>query len=164
MIALPSDISTRPKRYDPELKADLDALRLNGEDWFEVVGGENGEGAVIVSRTTAPVDFVELLADRTVNLVPVDTIDEILRGVDAATQTVGIFPDALAAELCHRMALHGAQRFVSLGYAFNGPGPVGPHDGIEPLRRMCKWILREIPAADAMPLWEETEGRATVVS
>jgi hypothetical protein len=164
LMNLPSDVSTRPKRYDPLLKADVDALRLNGEDWFEVIGGEDGEGAVIVSHMATPVDFFESLNDRTVNLVPVDSIDEILAAVNAYTQTVGIFPDDLIPELSHQMTLHGAQRFVSLGYSLNGPGPVGPHDGIEPLRRICKWIIREIPGPSYTPLWELSEGEAMFVA
>lgn len=164
MLKLPSGISTKPKRYDPQLKAEVDALRLNGEDWYKIIGGEDGEGAVIVSQMASPVDFVDYLADRTVNLVPVDTVDEVLAAVDASTQTVGIFPDDFGSQLCHTMSLYGAQRFVSLGYSFNGPGPIGPQDAIEPVRRMCKWIVREIPAATRTPLWELAEGSASVVA
>ena len=164
IMRLPRDLSTRPKRYDPTLKAHVDALRLN-DDWYTVIGGEDGEGAIIVSHTADRVDFYEYLADRTVNLIPVDTLDEVLDAVDAYTQTIGIFPESLRDELRHKMALHGGQRFVSLGYAFNGPGLVGPQDGIEPLRRMCKWIISEQPMSDARkPLWECAEGEATMVS
>jgi hypothetical protein len=164
LLKLPSDVSTKPKRYDPQLMADVEALRLNGEDWFEVIGGQDGEGAVIVSQTSAPVDFYESLNDRTVNLVPVDSIDEILDAVDAYTQTVGIFPEELIPQLSHQMTLHGAQRFVPLGYSLNGPGPVGPHDGIEPLRRICKWIIRELPGSGYTPLWEMSDGEAMFVA
>lgn len=73
-------------------------------------------------------------------MIPVDTLDEVLGAVDSYTQTVGVFPDDLMPLVRHKAALHGGQRFVSLGYAFNGPGLVGPQHGIEPLRRMCKWI------------------------
>jgi hypothetical protein len=160
---LPSDLSTKPKKYDPQLKANVDALRLS-DDWYEVIGGRDGEGAVIVSRLAEPVNFVETLADRTVNLVPVDTLDEVLGAVDSYTQTVGVFPDDLMPLVRHKMALHGGQRFVSLGYAFNGPGLVGPQDGIEPLRRMCKWIVTEQPNAALKPLWERTEGESALVA
>ncbi|HLY54569.1 MAG TPA: acyl-CoA reductase [Stellaceae bacterium] len=152
MLALPPQISTRPKAYDPELKSHVDALRKASE-WHTVFGGKDGEGAVIVSHMAEPVDFFELLADRTVNLIPVDTLDEVLEAVDAYTQTVGVFPDDLLPVVRHRMALHGAQRFVALGYCFGGPGLVGPQDGIEPLRRMCKWIIQETADPAAMPLW-----------
>lgn len=163
ILNLPSDLSTKPKRYDPVLKAQVDTLRLN-DDWYTVIGGKDGEGAVIVSHTADRVEFYEYLADRTVNLVPVDTLDEVLKVVDSYTQTVGIFPEDLREQLRHKMALHGGQRFVSLGYAFNGPGLVGPQDGIEPLRRMCKWIISEQPLPGRKPLWECVEGEVALVA
>ncbi|TAL02165.1 MAG: long-chain-fatty-acyl-CoA reductase [Rhodospirillaceae bacterium] len=163
MMKLPSDLSTKPKHYNPQLKADIDALRLN-DDWYDIIGGQDGEGAVIVSHTSDAVEFAETLDDRTVNLVPVDTLDEVLGAVDAYTQTVGVFPDDLMPLVRHKAALHGGQRFVSLGYAFNGPGLVGPQDGIEPLRRMCKWIVSEKPGAGLKPLWERGEGETALVA
>ncbi|TAL04265.1 MAG: long-chain-fatty-acyl-CoA reductase [Rhodospirillaceae bacterium] len=163
IMKLPGDLSTKPKRYDPQLKANVDALRMN-DDWYEVVGGQDGEGAVIVSHTAEAVEFAEALADRTVNLIPVDTLDEVLAAVDSYTQTVGIFPDDLMPVLRHKMALHGGQRFVSLGYAFTGPGLVGPQDGIEPLRRMCKWIVTERPTSKLKPIWERAEGETALVA
>jgi hypothetical protein len=163
IMKLPSSLSTKPKRYDPELRAKVDALRLS-DDWYTVIGGKDNEGAVIVSHTAERVDFYEHLADRTVNLIPVDTLDEVLDVVDSYTQTVGIFPDNLLEELRHRIALHGGQRVVSLGYSFNGPGLVGPQDGIEPMRRMCKWIISELPLPGVKPLWEYEEGDPAMVA
>ncbi len=163
MMKLPSDLSTKPKRYDSNLKSQVDTLRLN-DDWYTVVGGKDGEGAVIVSHTSDRVDFYEYLADRTVNLVPVDTLDEVLEVVDAYTQTVGIFPESLREKVRHLGALCGGQRFVSLGYSFNGPGLVGPQDGIEPLRRMCKWIISEEPLPGRKPFWEMREGEVSMVA
>jgi hypothetical protein len=163
MMKLPPDLSTKPKRYNPQLKSDIDALRLNDE-WYDVIGGRDGEGAVIVSHTADAVEFAATLDDRTVNLIPVDTLDEVLAAVDSYTQTVGVFPDDLMPLVRHKAALHGGQRFVSLGYAFNGPGLVGPQDGIEPLRRMCKWIVTERPTAALKPLWERGEGESALVA
>ena len=163
MLKLPADLSTKPKRYDPDLRAQVDTLRLN-DDWYTVVGGEDGEGAVIVSHTADPVEFYEYLADRTVNLIPVDTLDEVLGAVDAYTQTVGIYPESMRELIRHKAALHGGQRFVSLGYSFNGPGLVGPQDGIEPMRRMCKWIISEEPLPGRKPLWECADGEAALVA
>ncbi len=150
---LPQALSTKPKRYDPELKLQVDMLRLS-KDFYTVIGGEQGEGAVIVSHTADRVDFWEYLADRTVNLVPVDTLDEVLDVIDAYTQTVGVFPESLREVVRHKGALHGGQRFVALGYAFNGPGLVGPQDGIEPMRRLVKWIISEEPLPEKKPFWE----------
>ena len=114
----------------------------------------NDEGAVLVSHSSDRVEFWEYLADRTVNLIPVDTVEEVLEVIDAYTQTVGIFPEALREVVRHKGALHGGQRFVSLGYAFNGPGLVGPQDGIEPMRRIVKWIISEEPLPGRKPFWE----------
>jgi len=150
---LPEALSTKPKRYDPDLKAQVDTIRLS-DDFYTVIGGKDGEGAVIVSHTPDRVEFWEYLADRTVNLVPADTLEEVLDVVDAYTQTVGIFPESLREMVRHKGALHGGQRFVQLGYAFNGPGLVGPQDGIEPMRRLVKWIISEEPLPSLKPFWE----------
>ncbi len=53
---LPESVSTKAKWFDPELKADIDALRA-APDWYRVHGGSDGEGAVIVSMLDEPVDF-----------------------------------------------------------------------------------------------------------
>jgi hypothetical protein len=79
------------------------------------------DAAVIVSHTSDRVEFWEYLADRTVNLIPVDTLDEVLDVVDAYTQTVGIFPESLREVVRHKGALHGGQRFVSLGTPSTAP-------------------------------------------
>lgn len=163
MHALPEVLTTRPKRYDPELKNSVDALRFS-EDFYTVIGGEQGEGAVIVSHTSDRVDFWEYLADRTVNLIPVDTLDEVLEVIDAYTQTVGIWPESLRETVRHKGALHGGQRFVQLGYVFNGPGLVGPQDGIEPMRRIVKWIISEEPVPGRVPFWEATAKDVKVIA
>ena len=94
MLRLPEVISTKPKRYDPELKSQVDMLRLN-DDFYTVIGGRDEEGAVLVSHTSDRVEFWEYLADRTINIIPVDTLDEVLDVVDAYTQTVGVWPEGL---------------------------------------------------------------------
>ena len=163
MLKLPEALSTKPKRYDPELKSQVDMLRLS-DDFYTVIGGEEGEGAVLVSHTADRVDFWEYLADRTVNLVPVDTLEEVLDVVDAYTQTVGIYPESLREVVRHKGALFGGQRFVRLGYAFNGPGLVGPQDGIEPMRRLVKWIISEEPVEGRKPLWECADDEIALVA
>jgi hypothetical protein len=163
MLRMPESLTTKPKRYDPGLRRQVDVLRLS-EEFYTVIGGRNDEGAVLVSHSSDRVEFWEYLADRTVNLVPVDTLDEVLEGVDAYTQTLGIFPESLREVVRHKCALHGAQRFVSLGYAFNGPGLVGPQDGIEPMRRLVKWIISEEPLPGRVALWEATEDDIKIVA
>ena len=156
MLRLPEVVTTKPKRYNPELKKQVDMLRLS-DDFYTVIGGRNDEGAVLVSHSSDRVEFWEYLADRTVNLIPVDTLEEVLDVVDAYTQTVGVWPDNLWEVVRHKGALHGGQRFVSLGYAFNGAGLVGPQDGIEPMRRIVKWIVSEQPLPGRPKLWEAGE-------
>lgn len=153
MLRLPEVVTTRPKRYDPQLKQWVDTLRLS-DDFYTVIGGKEGEGAILVSHTSDRVDFWEYMADRTINMIPVDDLDEVLDVVDAYTQTVGVWPDNLWETVRHKGALHGGQRFVSLGYAFNGAGLVGPQDGIEPMRRIVKWIVSEQPLPGRPKLWE----------
>lgn len=116
MLQLPPTLSTKPKAYDRELKAHVDALRLD-DDWYRVIGGENDEGAIIVSQLPDSVDFAGMLGDRTANLVPADTLADAIKSTNAYTQTVGVFPEALKDDLQNILPLYGAQRFVSLGYA-----------------------------------------------
>lgn len=154
IMDLPSPFSSMPKSYDKELKSHVDALRLD-DDWYEVIGGERGEGAIIISKLPRKVDFAAYLADRTANLVAVESIDDILLGIDAYTQTVGVWPESLKAELENVIPLYGAQRLVTLGNAlYNGPLIGLSHDGMEPVRRMCKWIANEIAEGitDTSPL------------
>jgi hypothetical protein len=152
LITLPTRTSTKPKRFDRELKANIDSIKLNDE-FYHVIGGDDGEGAVIVSRIPDAVSFATGLIDRVVNLVPVDDLQEVMDAVDSYTQTVGIFPEDLKVKLRDILPLFGAQRFVSLGYA--GMGSIAtPQDAIEPLRRMCKWIVDERSSPSMTPpLW-----------
>jgi hypothetical protein len=155
IMNLPESVSTKPKKYDRELRDRVDALRLSDE-WYRVIGGRDGEGAVIVSQIPEPVDFSETLIDRTVNIVPVDRLEEALAAVNSHTQTVGIFPERLKDDLLNLLPLYGAQRIVSLGYAASYSSlNSNAHDGLEPMRRMGKWILDEIASPETVtPLWK----------
>ncbi|MHA1449992.1 MAG: acyl-CoA reductase, partial [Candidatus Hodarchaeales archaeon] len=111
------------------------------EGFYEVTGGENGEGAVITSLAGEPVEFFP--SCKTVNVIPVDDYSEALDRITIATQTVGIYPEKLKDRLMDQLVARGVQRFVSLGHATAGMIGV-PHDAIEPMRRACKWIVNEI--------------------
>jgi Acyl-CoA reductase (LuxC) len=139
LVVLPDRLSTSAKSYDPELRANVDALRLQDE-WYSVIGGDDGEGCVIVSQLPDAIDFTELLADRTVNIVPVDTLEDVLPKFDSYTQTVGVYPNELQARLRDVAPLYGVQRLVPLGYSGHHTW-CGPHDGLELERRLCKWIV-----------------------
>jgi hypothetical protein len=66
-------------------------------------------------------------------------LPDALRRLTIHTQTIGIYPDELKAMIRDQCALRGGQRIVSLGFATSGNWP-GPHDAIEPMRRMLRWI------------------------
>jgi len=151
MLGLPNTLSTRPRHYDQQLKAHVDALRLDDE-WYKVIGGRDGEGAIICSQLPEPVSFAASLDDRTANLVPVDDLSEMLDAVDAYTQTVGVYPESIKDQLKDVLPLYGAQRIVSLGYAA-AMKFAAPQDGIEPMRRMGKWISNQVasPHTSAAP-------------
>jgi Acyl-CoA reductase (LuxC) len=153
ILDLPEEFSTKPLHFDDELRGYLDAQRVD-DDWYRVIGGEDAEGAVVVSHLDEPVDYSPILSGRVCNLVPVDSIDRVTAAVNAYTQTVGIYPEALKEELRDRLPLFGAQRMVSLGYACSVT-LAGPQDAIEPLRRMCKWIVDEVcDPTEVFPMWE----------
>jgi len=152
MQLLPAAVSTPAKRFDPELRAHLSALRTSPE-YYRVIGGSRDEGAVIVSQLSEPVDFHTLLSGRVANIVPVDTPLDALKYVNAYTQTIGVYPESLKWQLRDKLALHGAQRLTSLGYAASGNTAL-PQDAIEPLRRMVRWIVDETcDTAKVTPLW-----------
>jgi hypothetical protein len=154
LLGLPETVSTRPKSVDPELRDHLLATRLGGDDWFRVIGGNDLEGAVIVSQIDEPVDYAPLLSGRVANVVPVDDVERVTRAVNAYTQTVGIYPESLKRALRDHLPLFGAQRLTSLGYACHVATAM-PQDAIEPVRRMCKWIVEEACAPDTVaPLWQ----------
>ena len=81
-------MSTPAKHFDPELRANLDALKT-APDFYRVIGGVNGEGAVIVSQLDEPVEFHRSLSGRVANLVPVDDPRDVLPAINAYTQTMG---------------------------------------------------------------------------
>lgn len=141
LLALPDYISTKPKYFDLELAAELSALRLD-DTFYSIIGGSDHEGAVIVSKMSEPVDFAQNLGCRVANIVPIDDCVTAIRSVSSATQTIGIYPDSLKRELRDQLAMHGAQRVVSLGFAMSAM-LVLPQDGMEPLRRMCRWVADE---------------------
>ena len=151
--ALPEHISTKPKTFDRELRDHIDASRMTG-DWFRVIGGEQNEGAIIVSQMDEPVDYSPLLSGRVANLVPVDDVKKVTDAVNAYTQTVGIYPESLKRELRDQLPFFGAQRLTSLGYACHVTTAM-PQDAIEPLRRMCKWIVdEECDPEKVFPAWK----------
>jgi hypothetical protein len=153
MMGLPDNVSNKPKSFDRELRANIDGLRAT-PDFYDVIGGREDEGAIIVSKIDDVVDFYPSLSGRVANLVPIDDISDAFRFVNSYTQTVGVYPEALKLRLRDELPLFGAQRIVTLGYAMTA-NPALPQDAIEPTRRMVKWIVdEESPVETCPPLWQ----------
>lgn len=156
MLQLPDNVSNKPKNVDNELRANIDGLRVT-PDFYDVIGGKSGEGAIIVSKLDDVVDFYPSLSGRVANLVPLDDISDAFRFVNSYTQTVGIYPESLKLRLRDELPLFGAQRIVTLGYAMTA-NPALPQDAIEPVRRMVKWIVDEsCTTEECPPLWAAPE-------
>ncbi|MBP6724504.1 MAG: hypothetical protein KA137_06675, partial [Halioglobus sp.] len=80
IMALPSTFSAKPKAYDKKLKSNVDGLRWDDE-WYEVIGGEAGEGAIIISKLPRKVAFAAYLADRNGNFVTGESVDDVQLGI-----------------------------------------------------------------------------------
>jgi hypothetical protein len=150
---LPPELSTPASRPNPELDDELRALELEEELYW--VRGDTLRGGVIVSRFSDRVDCFAKLSNRIVNLVPVPDLHQVLRWCDDTTQTVGLYPERLLLGMRDRLALAGVQRIVPLtGFVPESAGDRGsfpgmPHDGIEPMRRMVRWVVDESGVAKA---------------
>lgn len=136
--SLPPYLSTEAKYVDPALKEELDCMFML-EDWYRVHRDSDTSGAVVVSQTDEPVSFAGGLACRTSNLVPLKSLDQIINRINSSTQTVGVYPNSTKDAIADRLALRGAQIIISLGHVAR-INSVGPMDGIEPERRMLKWL------------------------
>jgi len=140
---LPPNLSTPHKNFDWALKEEIDSVRMMDED-YRLFGGRSNEGAIIVSLDSCPVDFSRILACRVGNLVPIDNIETAVKSVNSYTQTIGIYPESLKEKIRDQLTFQGAQRIVSLGGAATMSAGTERQDGIEPIRRMCKWITDEV--------------------
>jgi hypothetical protein len=142
---LPDWHSTKPKRPDPALDAELEAVALEKE--FYRVIGDTSFGGAVVSRTDDPVEFSNMLNNRIVNLVPVADITRVERWVHGdETQTVGVYPERLREQLRDDLAMYGVQHIGTPRGPRRGAGArrnLNPHDGIEPMRRMVRWVTDE---------------------
>jgi hypothetical protein len=116
-----------------ELRDEIDGLR-NLAPYYRVWGATDGTGMVV--RSEEPVDFYP--TGRLVNVVAVPEVKSVLGHLNAATQTVGVYPDTLREQLRDDLCSVGVQRVTSLGCA--GDTRLGlPHDGFYPMARMVRW-------------------------
>ncbi len=76
LVALPPFISTPPLYPNRDLFDHLESSRMT-DDFYRVFGGEQREGAIVVSQFDEPVDYSPMLSGRVANIVPVDDIDKV---------------------------------------------------------------------------------------
>jgi len=126
---------TRP--LDMDLREQIETMMMMDDD-YRVWGKPDGRGCVI--RSDEPVEFHPI--NKTANVVRVPSLDEAVKYVNVATQTVGFYPFQRMADYRDRLASGGAQRIVRLGEA--GPSTIGnPHDAMYPLHRFVHWMAHE---------------------
>ena len=137
---LPAQLSSVHPDFPVSLRQKIDDVRHDKN--YGVIGVQDAEGGLVVSKQNKPVDFKDDLNGRVANLVPLNRIEDALQFVTTDTQTIGIYPESLKDVLRDRCALRGAQRLTTLGCAvYEGSGY--PHDAIELFRRMVRWIVVE---------------------
>lgn len=120
-----------------DLREEVQTLQLM-DDETKVWGRFDGRGMVIL--TDEPVSFHP--SGKTANVVHVKSLDDAIRYVNVATQTVGIYPEETKVKLRDRLANAGAQRVVRLGSAAKHVAG-SPHDAMFPLQRLVHWMSQE---------------------
>ncbi len=122
---------------DREMREQIEMMQLMDDD-YRVFGELDGTGVVI--HSDEPVDFHPI--NKTANVVRVGSLDEAVKYVNVATQTVGFYPFHRMPDYRDRLASAGAQRITHLGEA--GPSTIGnPHDAMYPLHRFVHWMAHE---------------------
>ena len=125
----------RPLSMD--LREQVETLMML-DDEYGVWGRADGKGLVI--RSEEPVDFHPI--NKIGNVVRVDSLDDAVKYVNVATQTIGFYPPERMADYRDALGAGGAQRVCPLGEA--GPSTYGtPWDGMYPLHRFVHWIVNE---------------------
>lgn len=136
-IAAKAAASGDVRPLDMELKEQVEMLMML-DDEYGTWGRADGKGLVI--RSDEPVDFHPI--NKIANVVRVDSLDDAVKWVNVATQTVGFWPFNRMADYRDRLASGGAQRIVHLGEA--GPSTIGnPHDAMYPMHRFVHWMAHE---------------------
>ncbi|MCU1346371.1 MAG: long-chain-fatty-acyl-CoA reductase [Acidimicrobiia bacterium] len=120
-----------------DIREEVAALRTL-EPLYRVFGSDNGTGLVI--RSDEPVEFFP--SNKTVNVVAVASLDDALRYINVATQTVSIYPPLRKRALRDTLASTGVQRVVPVGGSAAMP-PGLAHDGFFPLQRFVRWVNDE---------------------
>ncbi|MFA7585991.1 MAG: acyl-CoA reductase [Novosphingobium sp.] len=125
----------RPLAMD--LKEQVETLMML-DDEFATWGRADGKGLVI--RSEEPVDFHPI--NKIGNVVRVDRLDDAVKYVNVATQSIGFYPSERMADYRDALGAGGAQRVCPLGEV--GPSTYGnPWDGMYPLHRFVHWMVNE---------------------
>jgi Acyl-CoA reductase (LuxC) len=127
--------SARGPAVPSDIRDEVEILRTL-EPFIRVWGGYDGGGLVV--RSDEMVDFHP--SAKTVNVIPVPTLDDAVPLATVATQTVGVYPGQRGVLLRDALASRGVQRIVALGEAHLA-GMGLPHDGMYPLHRFMRWII-----------------------
>lgn len=117
-----------------EVRDEIEVMQAM-DDEVRVFGRLDGRGIVLLSDR--PVDFQP--TNKTSNVVTVDSLEDAVRYVNAATQTIGVYPYERKAQLRDKLASAGAQRLCRVGTA-NDHVAGGPHDAMYPLSRFVHWM------------------------
>jgi len=120
-----------------DVREEIEMLRVM-DDTVRIWGKPDGRGMVIL--TAEPVDFHP--SNKTANVVHVSSLDDAVRFVNVATQTIGMYPPERKKAMRDRLASAGAQRVVRLGTASRHV-PGSPHDAMFPLQRFVRWMSDE---------------------
>ncbi len=130
-------ISGKAPPLPRDIAEEVETLRMMDDD-YGVWGIADGSGLVVLSEE--PVDFHPI--NKTANIVPVERLEDALKYVNVATQTVGVYPPQRMPELRDGLAGGGAQRIVRLGDA-GGQSVGAPHDAMYIMHRFVHWIVHE---------------------
>lgn len=120
-----------------DVREEIEMLRVM-DDGVHIWGKPDGRGMVIL--TGEPVDFHP--SNKIANVVHVSSLDDAVRFVNVATQTIGMYPPERKTAMRDRLASAGAQRVVRLGTASRHL-PGSPHDAMFPLQRFVRWMSDE---------------------
>ena len=135
-IAERAAVSGDSRPLEMDLREQIEMMMMDDE--YRVWGKTDGRGCVV--RSDEPVEFHPI--NKTANVVSVPSLDEAVKYVNVATQTVGFYPFNRMRDYRDRLASGGAQRIVHLGEA--GPSTIGnPHDAMYPLHRFVHWMAHE---------------------
>jgi len=127
----------------PSIRDEVEMLALMGDATYW--GKFDGRGLVVL--TEEAVEFHP--SNKTVNVVHLNSLDEAVKFVNVATQTIGVYPPERKAVLRDRLASAGAQRVVCLGGA--AKHVMGsPHDAMYPLQRFVHWMSDEDALSESL--------------